>query len=647
MPQTTLPPLRESRLRAAARSSPRGRAARAALSVLALLAASPPAQGLPRDWLGRNYRVASFELEYALPHAAEPPLEELLALEIGFSVVRRGYGSPHPAYPEARFPLGEIPDGRGLFWASALQHVARELVAELGRRGLSGIVVSLPDIDEASGRDLRRPDEEGLRIRIWLGRASDVVTLADGERFEGLSPEDRTNHALHARIRSGSPVKPGGDRELLRVGELEDYAHRLSRHPTRRVDVELAPGPAPATSLVTLRVAEAKSWRAFGQYANTGTKGTTRNRERLGFVHHQLTGRDDILRLDYVTGDFDDLDAFFGSYEAPLPWLERLRVGAAGAWSRYRASEVGFPDADFEGDGWSAGLTLAGEVFQHHELFVDLLAGARFEHAHVDNRLFGAETDEDFFLPSLGLAVERQTLTSAFTLETETLYSAAGVAGTDRGLALDRLGRAGADAEFFLTRWDVRLAAYLEPLVAPEAWADPSTPLDSTLAHELELAFRGQYAFDKRLPPQFEAVAGGLFTVRGYPQSAIARDDAYLATLEYRLHLPRLLAPGRQEWVVPAVGRFRPRAQRVYGFPDWDLILRAFFDFAWLHANAGAAPKSFLDRSEALKSAGAGVELQLLQHLSARVDVGFPLDPARGLADAGQPRAHVIVTVLY
>jgi hemolysin activation/secretion protein len=171
--------------------------------------------------------------------------------------------------------------------------------------------------------------------------------------------------------------------------------------------------------------------------------------------------------------------------------------------------------------------------------------------------------------------------------------------------------------------------------------------MDSTLAHELELAFRGQYAYQKRLPPQFQAVAGGLFTVRGYEQSVIARDDAYIATLEYRLHVPRLLAPGHQEWVVPAVGRFRPRAQRVFGFPDWDLILRAFFDFAWLHSNAHSAIKTSADWSESLKSAGAGVELQLLQHLSARVDVGFPLDPARGLADVGDPRAHVLVTVLY
>jgi hemolysin activation/secretion protein len=619
----------------------------AVLPACAILAAALPAEALPRDWLRRSYRVSAFELEYALPHPGEPPAQELLAREVAFSLVEGGYGSPHPAWPEARFPLGEIPGGRGVFWASGLQHVARELVAELGRRGLSGVVVSLPEIDEPTGRDLRRPDDERLRVRIWLGRASDVVTLADGERFEGLSAEERTNHPAHARIREGSPVQPGGERDLLRVGELEDYAAWRSRHPTRRVDVELAPGPATGTSVVTLRVAEAKSWRAYAQYGNLGTQETTRNRERLGFAHHQLSGRDDILRLDYATGDFDEVNALYGSYELPVPGLERLRVETAGGWSQYTASEVGFPEAAFAGNGWTAGLRVTGQVFQHRELFVDLSAGTRWEYAHVDNRLFGEETRQDFFLPSVGLAVERQTLTSALYLTSETLFNAAGIAGTDDSPELDLLGRADADAEFTLTRWDARLAAYLEPLLAPEEWADPSTPMDSTLAHELELALRGQYAYQKRLPPQFEAVVGGLFTVRGYPQSAIARDDACLATLEYRLHVPRLLAPGREEWVVPMVGRFRPRAQRVYGLPDWDLILRAFFDFAWVHSNAAGPTKSELEFSEALKSAGFGVELQVLQHLSARVDVGFPLDPARDLTDAYDPRAHLLVTVLY
>ena len=180
------------------------------------------------------------------------------------------------------------------------------------------MIVTVPDIEEGTGRDLRPPGVTTLRLRIWTGRVARLASFADGERFGGLSTEERTNHPAHEWIRERSPVQPGGVRAILDVSALEDYASALSRHPGRRVDAEISPGEHPGTSQVNLRIAESKPWRIWGEYSNTGTSSTTKNRERFGFVDTQLSSRDDVLDVRYTTGDFDSVHAVYGSYEAPF-----------------------------------------------------------------------------------------------------------------------------------------------------------------------------------------------------------------------------------------------------------------------------------------------------------------------------------------
>ena len=49
---------------------------------------------------------------------------------------------------------------------------------------------------------------------------------------------------------------------------------------------------------------ESRPWRVFGQVSNTGTEQTDEWREHFGFVHHQFTGNDDVLSIDYMTAGF-------------------------------------------------------------------------------------------------------------------------------------------------------------------------------------------------------------------------------------------------------------------------------------------------------------------------------------------------------
>ncbi|MDH3404482.1 MAG: hypothetical protein OEP45_12750 [Acidobacteriota bacterium] len=612
--------------------------------VFALWIAAAPAAALQLDNERNSYPVSEFVVEYALDHPDHPPIGQVLDLEVGLRATERGFVAPRPVDRTYRMKLSSLPQN-ARFFPSALQHINWYIVLNYSRRGLDGIFVTVPEIEPGTGRDLREEGNTKLRLRIWTGRTADVATLADGDRFGRLGVGERTNHPAHEWILALSPVQPGGKQDLLRIGELNDYAFALSRHPGRRVDAELSPGPQPGTTKVVYRVAENKPWLVYGQYSNTGTSATTKNRQRFGFSHNQLLGRDDSLRLDYVTGDFDEVHGITASYDTPFTLrAPRWRGKVFGGASRFDGTDVGFSLAGFAGREWAAGGQVAHNTFQSGQLFLDVQAGARWQWIEVENDLLGTKGDSNFLLPNLGVVARRDTNTSALQASLNVEGNLGSLANTASGVDLDVLGRIDADRSFAILQWDAAFSFYLEPLVNRGAWLDPNTPRSSTLAHELAFGLKGQWAFDFRLVPNFQQVAGGLYTVRGYPQSATAGDTAVIGSAEYRFHLPRLFRPDPEPPELPVMGTFRARPQQVWGRPDWDLIFRVFFDGGYVHPSGGLA----FETSESLMGAGGGIELQLLRNLSLRFDAAVALsDLSDGTTEVGDSEFYVVGTVLY
>ncbi len=635
----------------APRSASRWAAAFAALAALGLFAL--PSHALTYEPV---FVVSALDIEYALEHPEHIPIEEVLDLEVGLRANEGTYVAPRPVDRTVRMRLSALPRD-ATFGASAIIHINQHIVATFNRRGYNGVIVTVPDVEEGTGRDLRPPGDTTLRLRIWTGRISRVASIADGERFGGLSVDERTNHAAHEWIRKRSPVRPGGPRGLLGVVVLEDYAAEVSRHPGRRMDVELEPGAAAGTTAVNLRIAESKPWYAYAQYTNTGTSTTTKNRERFGFTHNQLLGRDDILQLDYTTGDFEDVHAAFVSYSAPFD-LENpeWRFGVRGWYSQFDAKEAGFTATDVEGEDAAVGGEVSRQIFQHRELFVDVAAGARWQRLSVENRQLRSvtlEADVDYVVPHLDLRFQRDTTTSRLraragvlggwtdTRDDDVTFQRAPVSGPPE---LDIFGNARADDDFALATFDASWSFYLEPLLDPYGWKDPTTPGSSTLAHEMAFLARGQWGMGHRLVPTFQQVAGGFTTVRGYEQSVVVGDDLLLGSIEYRLHVPRLLRPDPNPPEIPAMGTFRTRPTQVWGAPDWDLIVRIFGDAAHVESSRALASEP----NDTLTSVGAGLELQVLRNLIVRGDVGYTLgNLERPGQDANETRGHVAATVLY
>ncbi len=619
--------------------------------VPAQVAETPEAIEAPQAGDGPVYLIGAFHPGYLRDNPLSPSLEEAMATPITLGVSDTGYIAPRDGVPAVSMSLAELSEGEAKdYHASAVQTILLGMYGHFSAQDILGVsAYADPRQITGYGEDLRPGGQEDLTIIILVGIVTEMRTMAAGERVgedSEIKPDDRIDNPRHARILERSPLKPyeEGDTErkdLLLKSELDRYLFHLGRHQGRRVDVALAPALEEGGASLDYMVTENRPLTVYGQVANTGTRSTGYWRERVGFFHTQFTENDDILSLDYTTAEFDKVHAVVGSYEAPFS-NDRIRWRLQGTWSEYGASDIGAFDERFTGESWSIDGQIIANIHQNRELFIDLVAGVRYEEQKTENELFGIVGDEDFIVPYVGFRLDRAT--EWFNTQGNLMLDLQD--GDLNNLNQDdlaRLGRTQPDVNWAILRWNVTHSVYLEPLLNREAWEDPSTPESPTLAHEILASFRGQHSFGSRLIPQAEGVIGGLYSVRGYPQSAVAADTTLIGSLEYRYHVPRAFA------INPEPGQmfgqpFRYAPQYVYGYPDWDLILKGFFDIG--HGII-SDPLSF-ESDETLIGAGIGIELLWKRNLNIRIDWGFALDDLEGSGvHSGSNRLHFVATILF
>jgi hemolysin activation/secretion protein len=606
---------------------------------------------------GAPYRVSDLSVDYAERYPNAPALSGVLDLEVDLVAGPNGLTSPRrSAGDPMKLRLSQIGAPGLPLTESAVRDINATVVDELTKRGLAGVFVqpNTRDIDPSSKRDLRPDEERGLRLAVYLGRVTELRTYAAGER---VPQEAAVDNPVHERIKQLSPLQ-ATEGDLLRIDEIEDYVAWLNRHPGRRVDVSLAKSLQAGGVALDFTVTENKPWATYVQIGDTGTDRTSEYRQRVGFSHTQLTGRDDVLQLDYITGGFDQLNGMAGFYEAPVGMSRHLRWRVFARASEFEAEFNdlgGVLPFDITGERYDVGGELRANLLQRGKLFVDMKLGARYMRAHVDNEGGQVDASDNFLLPGIGLLVERRSDLSLIQASLDLEGNVGSLAGTDvdsrdGSNTFDKaggLGRQDPDEDWLVARWDMTLSTYLDPVFDPAAFADPNRPT-RTPAHELSLRVFGQYAFENRLIPQEQLISGGLYTVRGYDQSIAAGDSVYMGSLEYRFHIPRAL-PIRRTVDLPLLGSFKVTPQQPGGRPDWDLIFRMFVDAARVQLH----DRTFFEQNQQLLSAGAGLELQVWRNLAVRLDVGFPLDSgsrrANGerLADRRNPIYHFGLTSLY
>lgn len=590
------------------------------------------------------YAFTALRLEYDRVHPELPLLESLNGLRVQLDTT----GPAIDVAPGGTgVTIGQVLSLRNRqISISAINEICRVVVEELNRRGIVGVLVA-PDpfqIEPATGADIR-VEEGDLRLKIWVGVVSDLRTVGMGGRF---GDEQAVNHRSHRRIAALSPARPWTDgdkgprRDLIRKDVLDSYVHRLNRHPTRRVDLAVSAatdeGQEPNSVALDYLIHESKPWLAYAQISNTGTDSTNEWRERLGFVHNQLTGRDDVFRADFVTSSFEDSYAAIASYEAPLIGTDLIRAKIFGSWSDYTARDIALPGQDLSGTTTAFGGELITNVYQKKSYFVDAFAGVRSEAIEVENDAAGTEGDTDFLIGTIGLRTEQRIPTRSIYSEVALDFTLDGGEETE----IPGLGRLRAEDSWTLLRWDTGTSFYLEPLFAPGGWKQEDG-FGSTLANEIALGFRGQYSFGDRLIPQQQQVVGGLYSVRGYEQSAVAGDATFVVSAEYRVHLPQLLGISSESGsLFGEPFRFRP--DRAYGTADWDLILAGFFDYG----QTMVEDADTTEFDEELMGAGVGIGFEFRRNLRVRADWGFALkDLDNGRTESGDSELHVVATLAF
>jgi len=600
---------------------------------------------------GPTFPIGRVELRYLRDNPMHPALDEVMDVSFTLSEQPTGLTVPEEGQPTVTMTFREIAQRPpAQFHASAVQHMLEVLRDWLTERDLLGVYVAPDPEDIVGGRDQRQAGDDTLTIIVATGTVTTMRTLATGERVGGtfgIKPEDRVDNPVHARIRKNSPVRPyvegnEGDKEradLLRKTELDDYLFWLGRHPGRRVDASLAPSEDGGVDLDYL-VTENRPFVLYAQLSNTGTPSTERLRQRFGFQHTQLTNSDDILTVDYTTGNFDEFNSVIAAYERPL-WTDRVRGRVFGGWQEYDATNLGFFRDVFNGDQWFVNGEIIANVYQNREVFIDAVGGLRFDSIEVKNQLFDLKSDGDFLIPYVGARFDRTT--EWFATRAELLFEFGLGVGNDAD-DLSRLGRVLADDDWVVMRWNARHSFYIEPAIDRAAWEDPTTPDSSKLVNEILLQFRGQYAFgDRRLIPQYQGILGGMYSVRGYPQSVVAGDTTFVFTAEYRFHVPQ--AFGIEPEPRDLFGRpFRFAPQYLYGRPDWDLVLKAFMDVGRTFQN----DKLPFETEDSLVGVGIGCDVIFKRNLKVRIDWGFALTdiPSRNV-NSGSNRLNFAATLFF
>jgi len=594
---------------------------------------APPAGPKPVE---AGVAVNHFEFSYGLPHPDLPPLEQLNQLTVKSTRDGNVYRAPTAGGAE-NLTLSGVPAG-SRFDGGALRGIAQEVVHWYNSHGLYGVWVAYNDLENSPAGvvDNRTADNQTAHMVIWASQITEVRTLARGKR---IKTQFSINNPKHRRIISQSPLHPGATKDepgsLFRKDVLDDYLYGLSLHPGRRVEASIASAGQPGKVVLDYLVNESKPWQIFSQVNNYGTAQTGQYRARLGFQHNQLTNHDDILNVDLIsTPDFKTYGSFV-SYRIPVLRPARLLFRIYGSYGDFVASDTtSVVELRYVGKNWLGGMELTNRLTLWRDWQLLSALGFNFNHYGIQQVINNnplVTGSSNFLVPFIGTTLSRNYPWGSVSGGLRFDHTVGSFANLDTRTGIPALGRRGAEPDWTSARWNLNGTVYLEPLFSRTAKA-------LTLAHEFSLRLKGRVLLrGKRMIPHEQEPLGGALSIRGYPESILSADEFVAATVEYAYHVPRDLKPAEEGTLFHHPFRWRPK--QVGQNPDWDLVLRAFYDYAYRGVNPAAplpgqpptAEKDlpYIDKNFSISGYGVGVALMVKQNFSLRCDYGVALTELR------------------
>jgi hemolysin activation/secretion protein len=427
--------------------------------------------------------------------------------------------------------------------------------------------------------------------------ADHVVRLHVVETTVGRLRVTGTKYYSIEDIKKKAPALAEG--QVPNFAAAQSEIAELNREPGRQITPVIQPGKIPGTVDIDLKVAEQAPVHASLELNNDHAVDTTPLRLTATFRYDNLWQAGHAASLSYAVApqNRSQSEVVAGSYLAPVP-DSRWSVLLYGYHSNSDVATLG--DVAVLGKGYAVGLRAIGQLPPLGPVAQTVSAGFDFKHF---DQLLAVGTGKT---PPVETVIDYWPATFVYSLQFDTAASSThGSLGLTTGL------RSGSSAE----------AAFQENRAfAHGNFIHVNLDLDHTQnlpkGFVANLRLTGQAA-NQPLVSGEQFAAGGLGTVRGYPQAVAVGDDGAFASVELRSPLITL-APTRliDGW-------------RMFAFADAASV-------RLIQALPGQRPDF------SLYSAGVGARFQLLQRLDGDLLVGFPMAALRGV-DVG--RAYTVFSL--
>ncbi|MDX2231385.1 MAG: ShlB/FhaC/HecB family hemolysin secretion/activation protein [Leptolyngbyaceae cyanobacterium bins.349] len=510
-----------------------------------------------------------------------------------------------PVTPPAQPPTGDVPQtirirgfnvtGSTVFSQQQFNQVITKAIGEIPPEGKQ---ISLNELFQArsavtqlyvdkgyitSGAFIppQKLDQGVVEIRVVEGRLEDI-------RVTGT--EDLKPAYISSRLGLATQAPLNRDRllEALQLLQLNPLIASIS--------AELSAGSRPGTSLLEVRVTEAKSTSATFTVDNQRVPSVGSVRGQVSGLEQNLLGYGDAISLGFTkTQGSAALDFTYSIPVSPRNTTVSFSAGVSGSNVIERPFEV----LDIESQSNYFEITGRHPLIQTPTQEIAL--GLTFGRRSSVTTLLG-----DIPFPSPGADVDGRTTASVvrfFQEFTQRSSQSVFAARSQFNFGVDVLNANNneepPDTNFFA--W--RLQTQWVRLLAPETLL--------LVRGDLQLA-------DRPLLPIEQFGVGGVLTVRGYRQDLLLTDNGFFGSVEGRIPILRL-----------------PQQQAL-------LQVTPFFDFGrgW---NLGQTPDP---DPGFLASLGFGLRLQIGNNFTARMDFGFPLVRVEGNKETLQEKG-IYFSIVY
>jgi hemolysin activation/secretion protein len=315
------------------------------------------------------------------------------------------------------------------------------------------------------------------------------------------------------KISRGLPsLRPG---EILYLPKVQEEVNRLNRNPDFKVNPSMAPGVAPGTIDIELKVEDRLPLHGYLELSNRASPDTTELRLNAMVRYDNLWQREHSAAIQYQTSPqkTEEVQVIGASYVLPAPWEQDHQLAFYAIWSD---SDTAF------GEGFR---TIGkGEIFglryvmplQPYKLYAHNIT-LGIDYKHFDQTVgFTTGSGETTETPISYLPFS-VSYSASLPDEGGTTQFSAGLNMSFRGVVSD-------EREFELKRYKAH-ADYLFATAGVQR--AQKLPWGMSLFVKVD----GQMS-DQPLIDNEQYVAGGMESVRGYKESEVTGDNAVHGTIE-------------------------------------------------------------------------------------------------------------------